>query len=238
MIKPYLGRNILEVGAGPGRISRLVLQDGVPFQGETGDLIPMGPFDTIFSSHVLEHVENDRQFLADCYQMLEPGGRLITLVPALQFLYSDLDRSIGHYRRYDKKMVRALVEGSGFRIQRLYYTNFIAVFASLIFLKLGKLDYQKDSTSKSRFVALERIYSRYFIPMIDLMERPQSDLRAGEVAKSFYGTNSREALPVKVPPERVILTPVIGPFATRRPPTKATPAPLGASGGALFWLYG
>jgi SAM-dependent methyltransferase len=200
MVKPHLGRNILEVGAGPGRIARLLLRDGIEFdryvisepsdhffaqlqgrvgampkvqlsQAETGGLIPLGPFDSIFSVHVLEHVENDRQFLADCYLMLEPGGRLITLVPALQFLYSDLDRSIGHYRRYDKKMVRALVKGSGFRIQKLYYTNFIAVFASLIFLKLGKLDYQKDSASKSRFVQLEKIYSRYFIPMIDLMER-------------------------------------------------------------------
>jgi SAM-dependent methyltransferase len=200
MVKPHLGRNILEVGAGTGRIARLLLQDGVEFdryvinepsdyffgqlqscinktakvdlaQGETGDLVRLGPFDSIFSVHVLEHVENDRQFLADCYNMLAPGGRLITLVPALQFLYSDLDRSIGHYRRYDKKMVRRLVEGTGFRIRRLYYTNFVAVFASLIFLKLGKLDYQKSDRNRSRFIALEKIYSKYFIPAIDFMER-------------------------------------------------------------------
>jgi SAM-dependent methyltransferase len=203
MIRPHLGRNILEVGAGPGRIARLVLQDeGLSYdryiicepsdhffeqlkrrvdagtnvaltQGVTSELAKQYPrgFDTIFSVHVLEHIEDDRQFVEDCLQMLAPGGKLIILVPALQFLYSELDRQIGHYRRYNKGMMRKLVSGLGCRITKMYYTNFLAVFASLIFFKFGKLDYQKSASSKARFILLERIYSRYFIPVIDLMER-------------------------------------------------------------------
>ena len=202
MIKPHLGKDILEVGAGPGRIARLLVQDDLsydryvasepsdhffeplkkrlgPFakvtliQGETSDLMRRYPlaFDTIFSVHVLEHVENDRSFVEDCLHMLKPGGKLITLVPALQFLYSDLDRNIGHYRRYDKKMVRRLVQGLDYRIHLMYYTNFLPIFASFFFFKMGKLDYQKSETNKKRFFLLEKIYSRYFIPLIDLMER-------------------------------------------------------------------
>ncbi len=202
MIKPHLGRDILELGAGPGRIARRLLQDGLSYnqyvisepsdhffeqlkrrvggvekatlvQGETSDLLNQYPhaFDTIFSVHVLEHVEHDRLFIEDCLGMLKPGGKLITLVPALQFLYSDLDRNIGHYRRYDKKMVKSLIQGLDYKIQKMYYTNFLAIFASLIFFKLRKLDYQKNETSKKQFIFLEKTYSKYFIPLIDIMER-------------------------------------------------------------------
>jgi hypothetical protein len=41
------------------------------------------------------------------------------LVPALQALYSNLDRNIGHYRRYDKAMVRRLIAGLGVRVEKL-----------------------------------------------------------------------------------------------------------------------
>lgn len=202
MIKPHLGRDILEIGAGPGRIARLLLQDGLSYnhyvisepsnhffkqlkqrvgnqenitlaQGETSDLVKLYPkaFDTIFSVHVLEHVEHDRRFVEECLAMLKPGGKLITLVPALQFLYSDLDRNIGHYRRYDKKMVRGLIQGLNVNVEKLYYTNFLAIFASLIFFKMRKIDYQKSASHKKKFIFLEKIYSKYFIPVIDLMER-------------------------------------------------------------------
>ena len=110
--------------------------------------------------------------MVDCLSMLRPGGKLVILVPALQFLYSELDRQIGHHEgRYDKRMMRELVAGLRCRISRMYYTNFLAVLASLVVFKLGRLDYQKSATSKSRFFALERLYSRYVIPVIDIMER-------------------------------------------------------------------
>lgn len=202
MIKQFLGKDILEIGAGPGRIARLLLKDRVPYdsfvisepsghffsqltervkslgqctlvQGETSDLAKRFPaaFDTIFSVHVLEHVENDKAFVDDCFTMLKPGGKLVTLVPALQFLYSDLDRNIGHYRRYDKKMVRALIGPTSFKLDKLYYTNFLAIFASLLFFKMQKIDYQSSQKKKSQFILLEKLYSRYAIPVIDLMER-------------------------------------------------------------------
>jgi SAM-dependent methyltransferase len=202
MIRPHLGASILEVGAGPGRISRLLLQDGHSFdqyaisepsdhffeqlrrrvviqgnthlvQGSTSDLVKKyaDTFDTIFSVHVLEHVEDDRQFISDCLKMLKLGGKVVILVPALQFLYSDLDRNIGHYRRYNKQMVRHLIRDLTFEIDQMYYTNFLAVFASLIFFKMRKLDYQKDEANKKQFIFLEKIYSKYFIPVIDAMER-------------------------------------------------------------------
>jgi len=167
MIKPYVRTDVLEVGAGPGRIARLLMQDNLIYdkyvisepsdhffgqlcrrieapsskitltQGDTSDLVKQyaRAFDTIFSVHVLEHVEDDRAFLGD------------------------------------KSMVRRLVQGLDCKLETIYYTNFLAIFASLTAFKILRLDYQKSEVSKGRFVFLEKVYSRYFIPIIDLMER-------------------------------------------------------------------
>ena len=203
MIKPHLGKDILEIGAGSGRISLLLLRDDLSYhrfvinepsdhffaqlkkqvgtlpdaailtQGETSDLKEQYPstFDTIFSVDVLEHVEDDRRYVEDCLAMLKPGGKLIALVPALQFLYSDLDRKIGHYRRYDKTMVRRLINGLGCEIAQMYYTNFLAVFASLMVFKIGNLGYHRNESNQKRFIFLLKIYSKYVVPVMDTMER-------------------------------------------------------------------
>jgi SAM-dependent methyltransferase len=201
MIKPHLGKDILEIGAGAGRITQILLQDDLCpnrvvvnepsnrfyellrrrigtsqatlTQGETSELLKHYPcaFDAIFSVHVLEHVEDDRGFIENCLAMLKPGGKMVTLVPALQCLYSNLDREIGHYRRYNKKIVKRLIDGLDCNIVNLYYTNFLAIFGSLVLLKLGKIDYQKSKANKGRFIFLQKIYSRYLIPVIDVMER-------------------------------------------------------------------
>ncbi|MGD0429744.1 MAG: class I SAM-dependent methyltransferase [Acetobacteraceae bacterium] len=167
MIKPYVRTDVLDVGAGPGRIARLLMQDNLIYdkyvisepsdhffgqlcrrieapsskialtQGDTSDLVKQyaRAFDTIFSVHVLEHVEDDRAFLGD------------------------------------KSMVRRLVQGLDCKLETIYYANFLAIFASLTAFKILRLDYQKSEVSKGRFVFLEKVYSRYFIPIIDLMER-------------------------------------------------------------------
>ena len=97
-------------------------------------------------------------------------GKLIILVPALQFLYSNLDRNIGHYRRYDKKMIRKLVAGKNVKIEKLFYSNFLGVLASLYFLKFKNLEYQ-SSEKKEQFIFLFKLYDRFFIPMIALLEK-------------------------------------------------------------------
>src|SRR5260370_1077143 len=82
-------------------------------QAETAELLPKytSHFDSVYSVHVMEHIANDRQFLEEMLALTRSGGNVIILVPALPFLFSELDRNIGHYRRYNKKMVRALIRG-------------------------------------------------------------------------------------------------------------------------------
>ena len=58
-------------------------------------------FDTILYLHVLEHIEEDRKELESAYKKLKKGGRLIIMVPKHQKLYSNFDKAIGHFRRYE-----------------------------------------------------------------------------------------------------------------------------------------
>jgi 2-polyprenyl-3-methyl-5-hydroxy-6-metoxy-1,4-benzoquinol methylase len=57
-------------------------------------------YDGIYTSNVLEHIEDDVETLRKIHGMLKPGCNLVIYVPAFMCLYSELDSSIGHYRRY------------------------------------------------------------------------------------------------------------------------------------------
>ena len=58
---------------------------------------------------VLEHQEDDTQFLEGVFAASEPGTTLIITVPALMTLWSDWDVSLGHYRRYDRPSLSDLL---------------------------------------------------------------------------------------------------------------------------------
>ena len=128
-IFPYLGREVLEVGCGNGNFTELLAQkcprvvavdlneeyvraaqtrlkekpgvevlvtDATQLQWERS-------FDTLVMLDVLEHIEDDVKMLRQLGSCLKPGGKLVIKVPALDCLYSSMDKAIGHYRRYKKK---------------------------------------------------------------------------------------------------------------------------------------
>ena len=79
--------------------------------------------DTIVCLNVLEHIEDDRATLADMYSLLEPGGRLVLLVPAFQRLYCSLDVHLRHFRRYEKDDLAQKVREAGFTLDDLRFVN-------------------------------------------------------------------------------------------------------------------
>lgn len=80
-------------------------------------------FDTIVCLNVLEHIEDDNASLTAMRNLLEPGGKLVLLVPALPSLYGSLDRALGHYRRYTRKSLRARYMENGLMMRHLEYFN-------------------------------------------------------------------------------------------------------------------
>jgi len=131
-IRPFLGGEVLEVGAGIGatteslcdgsqrrwlclepdaalarRIEEMTIAGRLPRCCEvkvgTTAAFPPGPlFDCILYIDVLEHIEDDRGELARAAALLRENRFLIVLAPAHQALYTPFDRAIGHYRRYNR----------------------------------------------------------------------------------------------------------------------------------------
>jgi SAM-dependent methyltransferase len=159
-VKPYLKGRVLEAGAGLGgttkflcdgtqqewlclepdeqlfaKTSELIRQQSLPricraVCGTLADLPENEVFDCIIYIDVVEHIENDREELLNAQKHLAEGGFLIILVPAHNFLYSPFDKAIGHFRRYNKKMLSEVAPADMKKI-RLHYLDFVGLSASL-----------------------------------------------------------------------------------------------------------
>lgn len=105
----------------------------VPHQVITGTLAEVSPerhFDAIIYIDVLEHIEHDRAELERAAGHLRPGGSLVVLAPAHQWLYTPFDHAIGHFRRYSRRSL-GRVGPPGLRVERLFYLDSVGLLASL-----------------------------------------------------------------------------------------------------------
>jgi SAM-dependent methyltransferase len=70
--------------------------------------------DCAIALDVIEHFEDDVEFVRKVKARLKPGGKAIFKVPAQSKLYGEMDKASGHFRRYDEDSLRALMEREGF----------------------------------------------------------------------------------------------------------------------------
>ncbi|HEY0464814.1 MAG TPA: class I SAM-dependent methyltransferase [Polyangiaceae bacterium] len=162
-LRPFVSGDVLDVGAGLGATfdylsegakswtclepdatlcaqlaQRLATHARPPrvLAGTLETLPPDAQFDTIVYIDVLEHIEDDSGELSAAALRLKPGGTLVVLSPAFQFLYSPFDRSVGHFRRYTTATLRA-VTPAGLRVKSWFFLDGLGVMASL-FARLAK----------------------------------------------------------------------------------------------------
>jgi SAM-dependent methyltransferase len=159
-LAPYIRGNVLEVGAGLGtttralrdatpdrwtclepdatlatRLTESLQAEPLPTPvevriGTVAELDPSERFDSILYIDVLEHIANDVQELERAQACLHPGGRLIVLCPAHNYLFSPFDQAIGHHRRYDRRMIRAL-NPPGVQLETCFYLDSLGILLSL-----------------------------------------------------------------------------------------------------------
>jgi 2-polyprenyl-3-methyl-5-hydroxy-6-metoxy-1,4-benzoquinol methylase len=97
-------------------------------------------FDVVFALNVVEHIFDDSLATANACKLLKPGGHLITLVPAYQWLYSDFDRELEHYRRYTRKRLELLFVKNNFTIVKSWYFNAAGIAGWII---SGKIQHHR-----------------------------------------------------------------------------------------------
>ena len=158
-IRPFISGDVLEVGAGigsntgllsPGTSGRWVCLEPDPnlsanlaanlhgmvgtrdFQSVCGTLSSLDPtemFDTIIYIDVLEHIEDDAAELASASKRLRPGGCVIVLSPAHQWLFTPFDAAIGHFRRYNRSSLRK-ASPPALQVETIFYLDSCGIAAS------------------------------------------------------------------------------------------------------------
>jgi glycosyltransferase involved in cell wall biosynthesis/SAM-dependent methyltransferase len=158
VIRPYCGARLLEIGSGLGAVTRQLiprkhyvasdvnplhlhtlraLRSGRPYlHAQYCDVTDLGSFpridggfDTIVALNVIEHVERDREALANIRAVIAPGGRAIVFVPQGQDLFGSLDEVLGHKRRYSEASLTRLAAEAGFTVRAMLRFNRIGTLA-------------------------------------------------------------------------------------------------------------
>ncbi len=109
------------------------------------DFSPVENMELVFLMDTLEHIEHDEEFLKGLMNHLKPGARILMSVPALSFLFSDWDVTLGHYRRYSKKQLASLAGKGQWKIHSSYYVFSYLVPAILVKRIIGGQKYSSDA---------------------------------------------------------------------------------------------
>jgi len=110
-------------------------------------------FDIITALDVIEHVRDDSIVLLELKRLIKNTGYLIITVPAFQFLWSEHDVALSHYRRYTISTLTKVLTDSGFEITRIsYFVSFIFIPYSIYrILTRNSINKTKPHTVKRTF---------------------------------------------------------------------------------------
>jgi 2-polyprenyl-3-methyl-5-hydroxy-6-metoxy-1,4-benzoquinol methylase len=193
LFRPFIGRRVLEVGAGIGTMSRKLVRTADLVVGiepnanccarlesamrgdpkftmlachlEECDLDDLRgkQLDTVYCVNVLEHIEDDVAALTMFKDLVVPGGHVLIYVPAVQAAYGPLDAELGHHRRYSKRTLGAAFAAAGLDLIRMKYAN-----------PIGLIGWMYNShVTKARHHSLEQVqlFERFVAPWALPLER-------------------------------------------------------------------
>ena len=118
--------------------------------------------DFAYSLNVLEHIEDDSGALRSLRTKLRPRGVLFIYVPAFEVLFTNLDRNVGHVRRYRRHELVARVEAASFRVREANYVDCLGFIAALLYKLL-----RRDGVLTVRSVIA---YDRVVFPLSQIMD--------------------------------------------------------------------
>ncbi len=160
-ICPYIHGHVLEVGAGIGGTTKVLpymnYESWTCLEPDPNLLIRLSAFinankehskikfvmgdissidsaqryDTILYIDVLEHIKDDINELNYAVNLFSKDGTLIVLSPAYQWLYSEYDKSIGHFRRYSRQALTEIIPIE-LELVSMKYLDSVGIIASLV----------------------------------------------------------------------------------------------------------
>jgi len=149
--------------------------DFIPWQLEqdTAHALREYHFDTVISFNTLEHIDRDADVLLKLWNLLleskaQTPKNLICFVPAHNWAFGSLDKTYGHYRRYDEKQFAALREHLGDNCTlKVQYFNPLGLMGWLFLGKVLRLTQLKEEnitlteSAISLFKSFDRVLCKW-----------------------------------------------------------------------------
>jgi ubiquinone/menaquinone biosynthesis C-methylase UbiE len=125
-------------------------------------------FDLVTALDVIEHLDDDREGLAEIRRVLKPGAPAMIFVPAFQALWGPNDEQSGHKRRYRIDQLRPAIGASGLRLEKISYAN-MAMFLPIWFGRkiLNLLGRHEQAENRINHPLLNRFMARLFASEAD-----------------------------------------------------------------------
>ncbi|MBL8239711.1 MAG: glycosyltransferase [Bryobacterales bacterium] len=165
-LRPHLGDRVAEIGAGIGNLAgrmmgkrqlylaaekdplylhalrnRFLRTPNVqvrsldPEDAAACQALP-GSLDTVIAASVLEFAPDPAAIVRNMTAQLSPGGKLLVIAPNSQSLFCNLDRTLGHRRRFDSGELGRLLVDAGLEVTSIRSFNSMAYLAWLFSGKL------------------------------------------------------------------------------------------------------
>lgn len=194
MVEKYIGNRILEIGGGIGTFTdfftgsdKLITTEiddtcfsklSEKYNGNnhidvikgdiTDDLFCKNMMklniDTVVCFNVLEHIEDDTRAISNMGKCLTKEGHIILRVPAFNFLYSNLDKNVGHFRRYTKKSLSEKILANDLDIVELSYMDIVGFMAWFFLFKILR----KESFATEDQIGM---YDKFCVPIFSKIEK-------------------------------------------------------------------
>jgi SAM-dependent methyltransferase len=152
------------------RLGRKVMSSPLPELSE----VPDCHYDLIGAFDVIEHIDDDRAALSSIAAKLKSAGKFVMTVPAHQWMWSAHDAVNHHKRRYSKAGLKALINASPMKLDKIGYFNSLLFPLAVAERAASKLRGKEDADVKLPpapvNVALEKIFEaeRYLVGRLPL----------------------------------------------------------------------
>jgi len=123
--------------------------------------------DLILALDLLEHIDDDKRLMKEFNRICKPGGYICLTVPAHQYLWSEHDEALHHFRRYSKKTFDALFRDSHFTPMKLTYAITVTYLPIVVFRKLQRL-LRSNERPKTHLIPLPRLLNSLLIRILVL----------------------------------------------------------------------